>query len=137
MRNLIRKAAIAAALVTLAPAVASACEPEPPKAAVSFGVRAHVPLPAPVVVVQAGLDARHEIRHDAGPGWRERAAWREREAWRARERAAVRAEYARLDEAREHFYAAPHRRWQVRRFEAWYAQERAALDARWERVAWR
>jgi hypothetical protein len=134
MKTLIRKAAIAAALVTLAPAVASACEPEPPKAAVSFGVRAHVPIPAPVVVVQTRLDARHELS-DADPGWRERAAWREREARRVRERAALRAEYARLSDAREDFYAAPHRRWQVRRFEAWYAQERAALDARWQRVA--
>jgi hypothetical protein len=73
--------------------------------------------------------------------WRDgdRDGWRRAEpgrwAWRARERAALRAEYARLEDSRARFYAAPHRPWRVRQFEAWYAHEHAELDARWARVS--
>lgn len=130
----IRRIALAAAVAALAPAAARACEREQPKVV----VRAPLPVPAVSWTVAAhwGDDGdrddrrwRDGARHD---GWRRHAPgyW----AWRARERAELRAAYARLDEARERFHAAPHRPWRVREFEAWYARERAELDARWARL---
>jgi hypothetical protein len=132
MTNLIFKLSVAAALATLAPALAKACEPEPPKAAVTFGVRARVPA----VVFTDWNDHDRDDWRDRDRGWG-RDEWRERhgqDVRRAQERAALRAEYARLTDARADFYAVPRDPWRVRRFEAWYAQERAALDARWARV---
>lgn len=135
MNRLARRLAVAAALaaVPLAPAVASACEPEPPRVAVTWGARVHAPPPV-VYTEWRDRDAARDAWRRGAWEERERREWREREAWRERERVEIRAGYARLDLARADFYAVSHRPWRVHRFEAWCAQERAALDARWHRV---
>ena len=149
MKTAIRNAAFAlAAAAALAPAAAHACELEPPG-------HVHVKVHAAPGVVNAQWSVRegHDGRgpdwdrggRDGGPGWRDdgarhdrgRHGWKHR-AWAKHERAELRAAYAHLDDVRAHFYARPHRRWEVRKFERWYARERAALDARWNAVvAWR
>jgi hypothetical protein len=145
MKTAIRNAAFAiAAAAALAPAAAHACELQPPG-------HVHVKVHAPPVVMHAEWNGRadHDGRgpdwerggRDGGPGWRghdgRTQGWEHRR-WVKQQRAEVRAAYARLDEARAHFYARPHRRWEVRKFERWYARERAELDARWQvLVAWR
>jgi len=140
MKTLARKIALAAAVAAMAPAAARAGEQPQP-------VRRMLVEPAAMI----GVDARPGEGDRSGPGWREDRdregwrgdrdgdRWRRREpgwtAWRARERAQLRVEYARLDEARQRFYAWPHRPWRVRQFEAWYAHEHAELEARWARVS--
>ncbi len=135
MKTAIRNAAFAIAAAALAPAAAHACELQPPG-------HVHVKVHAQPVLVHAEWNGR--AGHDGrGPDW-ERGArdgglqgW-ERGRWVEHQRAELRAAYARLDEARAHFYARPHRHWEVRKFERWYARERAELDARRQvLVAWR
>ncbi|WP_232287365.1 hypothetical protein [Anaeromyxobacter dehalogenans] len=123
-----RKLALAAALTAAVPAAAHAkpCDHDGP--AVAYPAPVPAPLPAPAGWRDDRWDDRGPRRHDG---------------WRARERAALRAEYARLDAARDRFYA----RWngapppgKARRFERWYAHERGELDRRWDALegyAWR
>ncbi|HYD39263.1 MAG TPA: hypothetical protein VEB43_00410 [Anaeromyxobacter sp.] len=145
MKTAIRTAAFAiAAAAALAPAAAHACELQPPG-------HVHVKVHAEPAVVNAEWNGRadHDGRgpdwerggRDGGPGWRDHGGrhhdWEHRR-WVKHQRMELRAAYARLDEARAHFYARPHRRWEIRKFERWYARERAELDARWQvLVAWR
>ncbi|GAO04524.1 hypothetical protein [Anaeromyxobacter sp. PSR-1] len=130
MKNVARKLALAAALTAAVPAAAHAkpCDHDAPVVAYPAPAPVPAPLPAP-----AGW--RDDRWDDRGP--------RRHEGWRARERAALRAEYARLDAARDQFYA----RWngypppgKARKFERWYAHERGELDRRWDALegyAWR
>jgi hypothetical protein len=118
MKILLAQLAAAAVALTAAHA-AFACEPPAP--------------PRPGVHVDDRWDRRNDGRGDRvdHDGWR----WRHH-AWRDQERARLRAEYARLDDARADFYARPHRGWRNHRFETWYAGARAELDLRWNRLRW-
>ena len=144
-------ARLAAAAIALAASRAALAWDAPgrPRLGLHVSVGATVPvlLPAPVLRVHEGFEVapvgpgfdgrwdRDEGR-DHGRWERERRERERRDAWRAAEQARIRAEYARLDDARADFYGRPHRRWDVRRFEAWYASARAELDQRWNRVSW-
>ena len=153
MKRLIAHLAAAAVALTAFRA-ARACEPAAPHpAGVGARMTFTAPLPAPALTVQrVDLDERWQ-RHDHGAAWdgddhdrdgrqdherweRERRAHLRDERWRTVERERLRAEYARLEDARADFYARPHRAWDVRHFEAWYAGARAELDARWSRMGW-
>jgi hypothetical protein len=111
LRYLVAAAAITAAVPTVS--LARPCDEDRP-----------VPAPA-----RAAYDA----------GWRDPDGWRNdrHEGWRETERARLRVEYARLDRARQDFYAHGGRnRWKAARFERWYAEERAGLDRQWNALSW-
>ncbi|BDG03986.1 hypothetical protein [Anaeromyxobacter oryzae] len=125
LRNLVVTAAVAAAVPTAV--FARPCDEDRAAA-----------VPAPVEYAQYGG------AWQGREGWRDRDdRWRHernerREAWREQERARIRGEYARLDQARADFYAAPWRRnpWRAERFERWYASQRAELDRQWNALSW-
>jgi hypothetical protein len=142
MKTAIRNAAFAiAAAASLAPAAVRACEPQPPQPAVRFDLHAGPGTVNAQWIDRADRDGRGADWDRGGRDggrWEREREWRERQERMERERAELRADYARLDEARARFYASPHRPWRARQFEAWYADQRAALDARWQGViAWR
>jgi hypothetical protein len=120
MKTALRKILVTAVLAAAVPTAALArdCDHDGP-----------APLPAPAY--SQGRD-----------GWRDHDGWRHerherRASWREQERARIRAEYARLDDARADFYARPGRNpWRAERFERWYAAERAELDRQWNAIDW-
>jgi hypothetical protein len=119
------KLALAAALAAAVPAAALAdgCDHDRRPVAV---VTVPVPAPAPY-----GYDRGYEYDRGYDQRGRRHAGWREQE------RARLRLEYARLDQAREDFYARPGlRRGQARRFERWYAEQRSELDRAWNDLSW-
>lgn len=123
MKKIVSKLALAAALAAAVPAAARAepCDDHDRRAPAPA-----VYVPAQTVYTPAGQWRGHDRpRHDG---------------WRAQEQARLRIEFARLDEARDRFYAVHHRRGEVRRFERWYGERRAELERRWSEVsyyAWR
>lgn len=117
MKKLVSKLALAAALASAVPTLAHACDDDR--------------RPAPPFASGVTLSDRDG---PYAPGWRdrrgERFEHRRQEGWRFRQMIEVREERARLERARDQFYAAPHRRHEIRQFEAWYATRRADLDRR-------
>lgn len=115
--KLVSKLALAAALASAVPTLAHACDDDR--------------RPAPPFASGAALTDR---AGPYAPGWRdardERFEQRRQEGWRFRQMIEVREERARLERARDRFYATPHRRYEIRRFEEWYATRRAVLDRR-------
>jgi hypothetical protein len=117
MKKLVSKLALAAALASAVPALAHACDDDR--------------RPAPPFARGAAMSDRDG---PYAPDWRdsrdERLEHRRQEGWRFRRMIEVREERARLERARDRFYATPHRRYEIRQFEEWYGTRRADLDRR-------
>lgn len=134
MKTALRKLVVTAAIAAAVPTATFACDEDR---------AAPVPAPAGWSDGRAGRPDR-DGRWDGRDGrWDERdgrdGRWQHerRDGWREQERARLRAEYARLDQAREDFYSAPWRRNPRRadRFERWYAFQRVELDRRWSALS--
>lgn len=133
MTTLFSKLSLAAALFALVPAAALAHDCDEDRGTTVAVYPAPPPAPAYDPGYAPGPAYQYDAAPDYGPGYRH-DGWR----WRAtQERARLRAEYARLDQIRDDFYARPGmRRGQARRFEYWYATRRAELDRRWSALSW-